>query len=73
MASVLQRMGERATYVKIAGNGSNALDFHIAYYIGRIAATEPDACFNIISKDTGFDSFLSSIRGSNFSRLCAFA
>ena len=30
VASVLQRMGERASYIKIAGNGSNALDFHIA-------------------------------------------
>lgn len=58
MASIIQRMGDRAEYVKIAGNGSNALDFHIAFYIGRIATQEPQACFHIISKDTGFDPLI---------------
>ena len=55
VASALQTMGARAEYVKIAGNGPNALDFHIAFYIGFLASREPDACFNIISNDTGFD------------------
>jgi hypothetical protein len=27
-------MGDRAEYVKIAGKGPNALDFHIAFYSG---------------------------------------
>jgi hypothetical protein len=58
IAAVLQCMGERAAYIKIAGNGSNALDFHIAYYIGQLAAKEPDAQFHIVSKDTGFDPLL---------------
>lgn len=38
LASAAQRLGERASYIKIAGNGINALDFHIAYYIGRPSA-----------------------------------
>jgi hypothetical protein len=58
VAQSLQRMGDRAEYVKIAGSGRNALDFHIAYYIGRLAATSPAARFTIISKDTGFDPLL---------------
>ena len=62
VASVLQRMGERATYIKISGNGSNALDFHIAYYIGLLATKEPDACFYIVSKDTGFDPLLQHLK-----------
>lgn len=37
VASVLQQMGDRAEYVKITGNGSNALDFHIAFYIGVLS------------------------------------
>jgi hypothetical protein len=37
LVTAIQRMGERAEYIKIAGVGPNALDFHIAYYIGRIA------------------------------------
>lgn len=58
VASALQRMGAKATYVKISGNGSNALDFHIAFYIGQLAVAEPDAYFHVISKDTGFDPLI---------------
>ena len=58
----IQRLGERAEYIKIAGVGPNALDFHIAYYIGRIAAQEPDTFFHIISKDTGFDPLIQHLK-----------
>jgi len=44
--------------LQIDGNGKNALDFHIAYYIGRLAAENPDASFYVISKDTGFDPLI---------------
>ncbi|MFO1225568.1 PIN domain-containing protein [Roseateles sp.] len=57
-ASALQRLGSRAEYIKISGNGSNALDFHIAFHVGRIAAEDPTAFFHIISKDTGFDPLI---------------
>ena len=30
-ASQLQRLGTRAQYMRISGNGRNALDFHIAF------------------------------------------
>jgi hypothetical protein len=62
VASVLQKMGERAEYIKISGNGSNALDFHIAYYIGALASREPDAYFHIVSKDTGFDPLITHLK-----------
>jgi hypothetical protein len=62
VAHSLQRLGTNASYVKISSNGSNALDFHIAYYIGRISATEPDAFFHIISKDTGFDPLIAHLK-----------
>ena len=48
VAAAMQRMGSKATYVKIAGTGPNALDFHIAFYIGQLAAAEPDAYFHIV-------------------------
>jgi len=66
-ASVLQRMGDRAQYIKIAGNGSNALDFHIAYYIGQLAAKEPEARFHIVSKDTGFDPLIQHLKNRKVS------
>lgn len=62
VASSLQRLGERASYIKISGNGSNALDFHIAYYIGKLAEQEPDSYFHIVSKDTGFDPLLQHLK-----------
>ncbi len=62
LVTAMQRMGERAEYVKIAGVGPNALDFHIAYYIGRISSSEPDAFFHIISKDTGFDPLIQHLK-----------
>ncbi len=64
VAAALQHMGERAQYIKISGNGSNALDFHIAYYIGKIAAKEPEAYFHIISKDTGFDPLIQHLKST---------
>lgn len=62
LAASLQRLGPRAEYIKISGNGSNALDFHIAYYIGQLAATDPTAYFHIISKDTGFDPLVQHLK-----------
>ena len=63
LASSLQALGSDAEYVQIAGNGSNALDFHIAFYIGQLAARDPDAYFHIISKDTGFDPLIKHLKG----------
>jgi hypothetical protein len=62
VASALQEMGDRAEYIKISSNGSNALDFHIAFYIGKIAALEPDSYFHIISKDSGFDPLIQHLK-----------
>ena len=55
MADVMQKLGADAEYVKIEGSGPNALDFHIAYYVGKLSSEYPGAYFHIISKDTGFD------------------
>lgn len=59
----MQALGEQADYVEISGSGPNALDFHIAYYIGELAAKEPSAQFHIISKDRGFDPLIRHLRG----------
>jgi hypothetical protein len=63
LAASMQRMGSRAEYVKISGIGPNALDFHIAYHIGRIAVSDPSAIVHIISKDTGFDPLVAYLKG----------
>jgi hypothetical protein len=62
VAASLQRLGARAAYVKMDGSGPNALDFHIAFYIGQLSAGEPEAYFHIISKDTGFDPLIAHLK-----------
>ena len=62
LADSMQLLGNDAKYIKIAGNGQNALDFHIAYYIGELAGKDPDAHFHIISKDKGFDPLINHLK-----------
>lgn len=62
LAEAMQELGEKAKYIKISGNGKNALDFHIAYYIGELATQDPNAYFHIITKDTGFDTLIKHLK-----------
>ena len=61
LASSMQALGKDAKYIKISGNGPNALDFHIAFYVGELATKEPNAYFHIISKDKGFDPLVAHL------------
>lgn len=54
----LQPLGQNVSYIRVSGNGPNALDFHIAFYLGELAASDPQGVFRVISKDTGFDPLL---------------
>lgn len=62
VVKAVQVLGRNAEYIQISGNGPNALDFHIAYYIGKYAAETPDAYFHIISKDKGFDPLIAHLK-----------
>ncbi len=64
LASAMQILGANAQYIKISGNGPNALDFHIACYIGELATNDPKAYFHIISKDKGFDPLVVHLKTS---------
>ena len=54
----LQPFGSDVEYIEISGTGSNALDFHIAFYVGRLSQQFPGADFTIVSNDTGFDPLI---------------
>jgi len=62
LATVMQNFGDNAQYIKISGNGQNALDFHIAFYIGQLSLQDPAGLFHIISKDKGFDPLIKHLR-----------
>lgn len=61
LAAAMQSLGEAGQYIRIAGTGKNALDFHIACYIGELAAKDSGAYFHIISRDTGFDHLITHL------------
>lgn len=54
----MQRLAAAADYVEIEGQGRNALDFHIACYLGKLAAENPGSTFRVVSRDTGFDALI---------------
>ena len=62
LAIAMQDLGGNAEYIKIEGNGPNALDFHIAFYIGSLSAEDKNCYFHIISKDTGFDPLIRHLK-----------
>jgi hypothetical protein len=63
----MHEFGDRGKYIVLEAGGSNALDFHIAYYLGVLAAADPTGCFHIISKDTGFDPLLQHLKARGVS------
>jgi hypothetical protein len=65
LAAALQPFGEDVKYITISGNGRHALDFHIAFTIGELSKEDPERCFHIISKDTGFDPLIKHARKKN--------
>ena len=67
MASALQSLGSGVEYIKLEKAGKNALDFHIAYYLGVLSHHDPDAHFHVISKDTGFDPLIEHLKGKKVS------
>jgi hypothetical protein len=75
LAHSLQPFGPDAEYIKINGDGKNALDFHLAYYVGRLSAETPGATFYLVSKDCGFDPLIKHLRskGINCKRIASLA
>lgn len=66
-AIAVQALGSSAKYVQIDGSGRNALDFHIAYYLGAILAGPASGESFVISKDTGFDPLMRHLKTTGIS------
>jgi hypothetical protein len=62
LAEALQPLGGNAEYVLLETAGNNAVDFHIAYYVGVLSCEDPTAYFHIISKDSGFDPLIKHLK-----------
>jgi hypothetical protein len=60
------KLGERFVPIDIEGQGKNALDFHIAFYLGEYLARSPDTACVILSKDKGFDPLVRHLARRGF-------
>src|SRR6185437_11162019 len=52
------KLRERFVSIDIEGQGKNALDFHIAYYLGQYLTQSAKTPCVILSKDRGFDPLI---------------
>ncbi len=66
---VMQQLRDRGSYVVLDAHGHNALDFHIAYYLGTLATKDPTGFFHLVSRDTGFDPLIRHLKTQGL--LCA--
>jgi hypothetical protein len=48
--------------VRLTASGKNAVDFALAYYLGRAVLADPEAYFHVISKDTGYDPLIEHLQ-----------
>jgi hypothetical protein len=64
-AAVVEKLMEHAAtvqLVRLTSSGRNALDFALAYYMGRAVMADPTGHFHIVSKDTGFEPLIEHLR-----------
>lgn len=59
-----QKLGNSVEWISVNGKGRNALDFFIAYYLGKDVAEDSKKTFFIYSKDTGYDSLINYLSKS---------
>jgi len=59
-----QQLGSRVEWQKITGNGSNALDFFIAFQLGRVYDKAPRPECVVLSRDKGFDPLIRHLNAS---------
>ncbi len=69
-----QPLGDAVEWIQVNGRGRNALDFFIAFFLGRDIALNKDKAFIIYSKDTGYDPLINYLKknGVKIKRIVSF-
>ncbi len=69
-----QPFGDSVEWVRVNGKGRNALDFFVAYFLGKDVASDRDKNFVIYSKDRGYDPLINHLQqnGINARRIVSF-
>lgn len=65
-AQALAASHARVTLVPHSGKGKNALDFHLSFYLGYVAAKHPDAELVVVANDRGYDPMLAHAKALGF-------
>ena len=60
-------LGGNVEPIKVMRSGSNAVDMHIAYYVGRLIEKEPNSVIHIISGDSDFDPLVEYLKANGVS------
>ncbi len=66
----IQELEPRAKYVQLEKSGKNALDFHIAFYLGKLACMYPLGRFRVISRDKEFSTLIDHLKRENVDADC---
>ena len=61
-AMAVQPLGDRVKWVQMSGSGENALDFHLAFYLGELFAQDPKGTYYFVSNDKGFDPLVTHVK-----------
>jgi hypothetical protein len=69
-----QPFGNAVKWIRVSGKGRNALDFFIAFFLGKDVAEDRNKTFIIYSKDNGYDPLINHLRksGINAKRIVSF-
>jgi PIN domain len=73
VAEAWQPLGASVTFIRCAKAGRNAVDMHIAFYLGELVAAQDRAAagkgarFVVVSRDTDFDPLLMHVRSHGYS------
>lgn len=59
-----QPFGNAVEWIRVNGKGRNALDFFIAFFLGKDVASDRKKTFIIYSKDTGYDPLINYLKKS---------
>ena len=66
-AAQLKAAHDAITLVPHSGKGKNALDFHLSFYLGYVAARQPEARLVVVANDRGYDSMINHAGTLGFS------
>lgn len=62
MVEEMMKHADSVQLIRLESSGKDAVDFTVAFYLGRKAVTDPGAHYHIVSKDTGFDPLIGHLK-----------